>query len=64
MTEEVNGENPCKGYLRIALVYEKERTVEAGREFLIILKKIIMHEEDYIEKNIINEKICLLNFWG
>ena len=29
MAEEVSGENPCKGFLRIALVYKKEIVQEA-----------------------------------
>ena len=29
MAENVSGENPCKGFLRIALVHKKEIVIEA-----------------------------------
>ena len=40
MAEEVDGENPCKGYLRIALVYKKE-----------IVKEAMERISDYFRKN-------------
>ena len=39
MAEEVLGENPCKGYLRIALVYKKEIIKEAMERISNYLKK-------------------------
>ena len=41
MAEEVSGENPCKGFLRIALVYKKE-----------IIKEAMERISDYFRKNI------------
>ena len=39
MAEEVSGENPCKGFLRIALVYKKEIVKEAMRRISDYFKK-------------------------
>ena len=40
MAEEVSGENPCKGFLRIALVHKKE-----------IVKEAMERISDYFRKN-------------
>ena len=39
MAEEVSGENPCKGFLRIALVYKKEIVQEAMERISDYFKK-------------------------
>ncbi len=39
MAENVSGENPCKGFLRIALVHEKEIVTEAMQRISNYFKK-------------------------
>ena len=39
MAEDVFGENPCKGFLRIALVHEKEIIKEAMKRISNYFKK-------------------------
>ena len=62
MAENVSGENPCKGFLRIALVHKQDIVIEALQRISDYFKKIIMHDNEYITNLSLKKKLLFTIF--